>query len=115
MVVQTCEPDESARLGRRELAEIGFGEKIEDNKVFFHRDCLLHMMSRIIMDGKDGTMQITGGSNRRGTRKYYKSLLLMNSKINRIAGNARRTLLKDHFIRDYPLSYAPQATSTDRL
>jgi hypothetical protein len=70
------------------------------------------MMSRIIMDVKDGTMQITGGSDRRGTRKYYKSLLLMNSKINRITGNARQTLLKDHFIRDYPLSYAPQATST---
>lgn len=112
MVVQTCEPEESARLGRKELAEIGFGKNIGDNKVFFHRDCLLHMMSRIIMDGKDGTMQITGGSDRRGTRKYYKSLLLINSKINRITGNARQTLLKDHFIRDYPLSYAPQATST---
>jgi hypothetical protein len=111
MVVQTCEPGESARLGRRELAEIGFGKNIGNNKVFFHRDCLLHMMSRIIIDGKNGTMQITGGSDRRGTKKYYKSLLLINSKINRIGANARQTLLKDHFIRDYPLSYAPQATS----
>lgn len=111
MVVQTCEPGESARLGRRELAEIGFRKNIGENKVFFHRDCLLHMMSRIIIDGKNGTMQITGGSDRRGTKKYYKSLLLINSKINRIGANARQTLLKDHFIRDYPLSYAPQATS----
>ena len=111
MVVQTCEPGESAQLGRRELAEIGFGKNIGNNKVFFHRDCLLHMMSRIIIDGKNGTMQITGGSDRRGTKKYYKSLLIINSKINRIGANARQTLLKDHFIRDYPLSYAPQATS----
>lgn len=112
MIVQHCDPGESALLGRKELEAVGFGKDIPGNKVFVHRDCLLHIMSRIIMDGSDGTMRITGGSDRRGTRKYYKSLLLVNSKVNSITGDARQTLLKDHFIRDYPLSYAPQATST---
>ena len=111
MVVQTCEPEESARLGRRELSEIGFGKNIGYNKVFFHRDCLLHMMSRIIIDAKNGAMQITGGTDRRGTKKYYNSLLLINSKIGHIGANARQTLLKNYFIRDYPLSYVPQTTS----
>ncbi|MEW5948846.1 MAG: hypothetical protein AB1711_05475 [Thermodesulfobacteriota bacterium] len=112
MIVQTCEPKESARLGRKEIAAVHFQKDIRGNKVFFHRDCLLHMMSRIITGGNSGTMRITGGSDRRGTRKYYKSLLLINSKINHTTGNTRLTLLKDYFIRDYPLSYAPQATST---
>ena len=112
MVVQTCEPEESARLGQRELVEVGFSKNMSDGKVFFHRDCLLHLIARIIMGGKNGTMQITGGSDRRGTRKYYKSLLLINSKINHTTGNTRQTLLKDYFIRDYPLSYAPHITST---
>ncbi|EKD63827.1 MAG: hypothetical protein ACD_51C00187G0002 [uncultured bacterium] len=112
MVVQTSDPGESARLGQREIVEVGFSKNTSDRKVFFHRDCLLYMISQVIRGGKNGTMQITGGTDRRGTRKYYKSLLLINSKINRANGNARHTLLKDYFIRDYPLSYAPNATST---
>lgn len=112
MVVQTCEPKESAQLGRTEIRAIGFKKDIPDNKVVFHRDCLLHMISRIIASGKDGTMRITGGSDRRGTAKYYKALLLMNSKINRAGENTRYTFLKNYFIREYPLYYAPEATYT---
>ena len=111
MVVQACEPEESARLGRKEIAAVGFRKKILDTKVFFHRDCLLHMMSRIIAGSKDGTMRITGGSDRRGTAKYYKALLLINSKINSNAEDKRHTLLKDYFIRDYPPTYSPNTTS----
>lgn len=111
MIVQTCEPKESARLGRSEIAAVGFKNEIRDNKVFFHRDCLLHMMSRIIMGGKDGTMRITGGSDRRGTAKYYKALLLMNSKINSTVENERHILLKNYFLRDYPPPYSPTTTS----
>ena len=94
MVAQTCEPEEAAQLGRKEIAAVGFTKNIQGNKVFFHRDCLLHMMSRIIVGVKDGTMHITGGSDRHGTAKYYKALLLINSKINRInspANNKRHT------------------------
>jgi hypothetical protein len=112
MIVQTCDPEESARLGARELAEVGFKKDIRDNKVFFHRDCLLHMMSRIIMSGQGGTMRITGGSDRHGTRKYYKALLLINSKINRTGENDRHTLLKDYFVRDYPPYYSPKTTGS---
>lgn len=112
MIVQHCEPEESARLGRKELTVVGFGKNILGNKVFFHRDCLLHMMSRIIIGSKNGTVHITGGNDRRGTKKYYKALLLINSKINSTTGNQRHILLKDYFLRDYPLSYAPQATTT---
>ena len=111
MIVQSCEPKESARLGRSEIAAVGFKNEIRDNKVFFHRDCLLHMMSRIIMGGKDGTMRITGGSDRRGTAKYYKALLLMNSKINSTVENERHILLKNYFLRDYPPPYSPTTTS----
>lgn len=112
MIVQTADPDESARLGQRELVEVGFVNEAGDNKVLFHRDCLLYMISRIITDGDNGSLQITGNTDRRGTKKYYKALLLINSKINHITGNTRQTLLKDYFIRDYPLSYAPHATNT---
>lgn len=111
MVVQTCEPKESAQLGRNEISAIGFKKDIQGNKVVFHRDCMLYMVSRIIAGGKDGTMRITGGTDRRGTAKYYKALLLINSEINRTSEKARHILFKDYFIRDYPLSYAPQATS----
>jgi hypothetical protein len=112
MIVQTCDPEESARLGRNEIAAVGFKNDIRGNKVFFHRDCLLHMMSRIIMGGKDGTMSITGGSDRRGTAKYYKALLLINSEINSPVENERHTLLKNYFLRDYPPPYSPTTTNT---
>jgi hypothetical protein len=111
MIIQHCEPEESARLGRKELTVLGFRNDIPNNKVFFHRDCLLNMMSRIITGGKKGTIHITGGNDRRGTKKYYKALLLINSKINSTTGNQRHILLKNYFLRDYPLSYAPQTTS----
>jgi len=113
MVVQNSDPDESARLGQRELVEVGFSKKMNNNnKVFFHRDCLLHMIAQIITGDQKGSMQITGGTDRRGTKKYYKSLLLINNKINCTTGSTRQTLLKDYFVRDYPLSYAPHVTST---
>jgi len=112
MIVQTVDPDESICLGQREIVKVGFVNKAGDNKVLFHRDCLLYMISRIITDGKNGSLQIPGDTDRRGTKKYYKALLLINSKINHITRNTRQTLLKDYFIRDYPLSYAPHATST---
>jgi hypothetical protein len=112
MIVQTIDPDESACLGQREIVKVGLSNKVGDSKVFFHRDCLLYMIARIITDSHNGTVQITGGTDRRGTKKYYKALLLINSKINHITGNTRQTLLKDYFIRDYPLSYAPHVTST---
>ncbi|MCG2778887.1 MAG: hypothetical protein L6406_24690 [Desulfobacterales bacterium] len=57
-------------------------------------------------------MRITGGSDRRGTAKYYKALLLINSKINTNTEDKRHTLLKDYFIRDYPPTYSPTTTST---
>lgn len=112
MIVQHCEPEESARLGRKELEGVGFGKDIPGNKVFFHRDCLLHMMSLIIAGGKEGTMRITGGSDRRGTVKYYKAMLLINSKINGVGENALYALLKNYIIRDYPISYSPEAAHT---
>lgn len=115
MIVQTCDPKESAQLGRKDFAAVGLKKEIPDNKVFFHRDCLLHIMARLIEGSKEGTIHITGGSDRRGTAKYYKAMLLINSEISRFnntAENKRHTLLKDYFIRDYPLSYAPRATST---
>jgi len=111
MIVQTCEPEESARLGRNEIAAVGFKKNIPANKVFFHRDCLLHMMSRIITGGKDGTIRITGTNNRRGATKYYKALLLINSKINSAGKNALYTLLKNYLIRDYPPSHSPKTTN----
>jgi len=112
MVVQTCEPKESAQLGRNEISAIGFKKDIPGNKVVFHRDCLLYMVSRIIAGGKDGTMRITGGTDRRGTAKYYKALLLINSKINKAGGNTQHTFLKNYLIRDHPPYYAPEATNT---
>jgi hypothetical protein len=112
MIVQTCEPKESARLGRNEIAAVGFKKDIRGNKVFLHRDCLLHMLSRIIMHGKDGAMRITGGSDRRGTAKYYKALLLINCEINSTTENKQHTLLKNYFLRDYPPPYSPTTTST---
>ncbi|HLA26878.1 MAG TPA: hypothetical protein VJZ49_03170 [Syntrophales bacterium] len=112
MIVQHCEPEESAQLGRKELTVVGFGKDIPGNKVFFHRDCLLHMMSLIIAGCKGGATRITGGNDRRGTTKYYKALLLINSKINAVGENTKYTLLKNYIIRDYPISYSPKATHT---
>jgi hypothetical protein len=115
MIVQTCEPDESARSGRTEIEAVGFLKGVANNKVFFHRDCLLYMMSRIIADGENvntHTIRITGGSDRRGAMKYYKALLLINSKINKAGGDARHTFLKNYLIRDYPSSYSPETTRT---
>jgi hypothetical protein len=114
MVVQTCDSDESAGLGKRELAAVGFKKDIGDNKVFFHRDCLVHLISLLIASGKNGTMRITGGNDKRGTEKYYKALLLINSKLNRTVTivNERYTLLKNYFLRDYPPYYSPKTAST---
>jgi hypothetical protein len=111
MVVQTCESEESEQLGRKEVAGVGFKKDVGSDKVFFHRDGLLHMMARIIMGCKDGKIRITGGSDRRGTIKYYKALLLINSKLNATRENYRNTLLKNYIIRDYPPTYSFNTTN----
>jgi len=114
MIVQTYEPDESASLGREELAAVGISRTTPGNKVFFHRDSLLHMITRAIARSEAGnvrTIPITGGHDRRGAMRYYKALLLISSKLNRASRGGRQVLLK-YFIRDYPFSYLPETTHT---
>ncbi len=65
-----------------------------------------------MLDSKaEGTGQITGGRQLVYAQRYYKSLMLVNSKLT-ITGDKTKALLRDYLIRDFPYYYVPETSFT---
>ncbi len=109
-IVQTCDVDESLRLGMEEIKKLKLTNRSHVSGILFHRDNLLYLISQIIQKNKNGTLKITGPGNSSNLREYYKSLLLISSKLNKSEGDKRYNVLKDYFIRAYPYYYSPKTS-----
>lgn len=81
--IQTLDINEILELGLEEIKNIKLTNKSFDEGVLFYRDNLLYFISQIIIKNKGGKLRITGGKNASNKRDYYKSLLLISSKLNR--------------------------------
>lgn len=108
MVVQTCDAGKSLELGMREIRAAQLNNKSNIEGILFHRDNLLYLISQIIQKSNNGTRRITGVENRQNSGDYYKSLLLINSKLNKMDGDEIHVLLKDYLIREYPYYLIPK-------
>ncbi|MBI2227185.1 MAG: hypothetical protein HYU44_20045, partial [Betaproteobacteria bacterium] len=110
MVCQTSESEEVVELVRRELGATKLSREVPES-LLFHRDNLLHLIS-ILLDSKaEGTGQITGGGPLVYPQRYYKSLMLVNSRIT-VTGDKTKALLRDCLIRDFPYYYVPETSFT---
>ena len=98
-------------LNRKELKVLGPSMHPSSNKLLWHRDNLLYFISEILRLRVHGDKNITGNRNIRHAQNYYKVLMLINSKINRVSGDRKHVILKDCFMRDYPYYYAPEISS----
>ena len=107
-VTQTHNINENIALQSEEIKNIELTNTSYDKGILFHRDSLLYFISQVIVKDKNGTLDITGPGNASNSRDYYKSLLLINSKLNRSVINEKQTVLKDYFIREYPYYYDPE-------
>ncbi|MDP2278335.1 MAG: hypothetical protein Q8K51_08945, partial [Nitrospirota bacterium] len=108
MICQTAGADVLLELSKKELRLTGLAKNPPDNKLIFHRDNLLYFVSQIIEQNVNGDMHITGEGNSRNSKKYYKTLLLINSKINKKADSDKDDTLMKILIREYPYYYDPQ-------
>ena len=107
--IQTLNINEILKLGLEEIKNIKLTNKSHDKGVLFYRDNLLYFISQIIIKGESGNLRVTGPENASNSRDYYKSLLLISSKLNRSIINEKQTVLKDYFIREYPYYYDPES------
>jgi len=107
-IVQSCRAEEVLEKGIKDMKASKLIHNSSVDGILFHRDNLLYFISQIIQKSKKGTVKITGPENIVNSRAYYKSLLLINSKLNRSESN----FLKDYFIRAYPYYYSPEASYT---
>lgn len=109
-IVQTCDAEESLDLGMKEIRQSHLASVWQDG-ILFHRDNLLYLIVQIIkQESVCGKKSITGPSNIRNVQNYYKSLLLISSKLNKVQDNPEHRILKDYFIRNYPYYYLPETT-----
>ena len=108
MICQTAGADELLSLSKKELRLAGLAKNPPDNKLLFHRNNLLYFVSQIIEQNVNGDIHITGEGNSRNSKKYYKTLLLINSKINKNADSDKNDTLMKMLIREYPYYYDPQ-------
>ena len=104
-IAQTCNAEESERLGLNEMAKTKMVRNIPKNGILFHRDNLLFMIEKAISKDK-GELKITGQKTYDTAREYYKALLLISEII------PDSSLEKDHFIRAYPYYYISQTAAT---
>ncbi|MFA4829303.1 MAG: hypothetical protein WC855_08525 [Thermodesulfovibrionales bacterium] len=108
MLCQSVGSGELLEINKKELLLTGLTKKIPDNKLLFHRDNLLYFVAQIIEQNVDGDMHITGECNSQNSQKYYKALLLINSKINKEADGDKDYAVMKMLIREYPYYYDPQ-------
>lgn len=111
MICQTSKKDEIIKTVNRELT----GARLSDRpsrKILFHRDNLLHLISLVLDFNINGTGNITGGGNLAYPQKYYKALMLINSKLSHIHADPTLSIFRDCFIRDYPYYYIPEISFT---
>ena len=109
-IIQTLDIDESLKLGLEEIKNIKLTNKSFNVGVLFFRDNLLYFISQIIIKDGSGNLSVTGPENAHNSRDYYKSLLLISSKLNRSLINEKETVLKDCIIREYPYYYFPETS-----
>lgn len=113
MICQVLVKDELFNITKKELSE----SKLKSTgnippRLLFHRDNLLYFISLILSLGVNGNNNITDGKNLKYPQSYYKSLLLINSKLNFIKSEPKQGIMKDSFIRGYPYYYIPEMSFT---
>jgi len=108
MIIQTYGINESLKLGLNELNSCGLSNK-NINAIVFHQENLLYYICKIILKKENGHLNITGNNRKNNTKEYYKTLLLINSELNKIKGNNELSFLKNIFIRSYPYYYSPRS------
>jgi hypothetical protein len=108
-VVQTYHAKEVQSLGINEAIKTGLTDKKIDG-ILFHRDNLLRFIIELInLKETCGKKEITGFKNTKNSQDYYKSLLLISSKIIESKDHPRHTLLIE-MLRTYPYYYLPEIT-----
>lgn len=111
-VAQTYHANESISIGMREIKTSRLNTNPPDG-MFFHRDNLLYFIAQIInITDSTGKKKITGSGNLANTQDYYKTLLLISTKLNKSQDNPEHAILKDIFIKTYPYYYLPEITYT---
>lgn len=96
MVCQSTDSTDLIELQKNELRNLLKTHlDYPPSKIFFHRDTLLHYISRVISNRIVGKDNITGPANEKNSLKYYQSLLLINNKIDFLKyENFERELIK---------------------
>ncbi len=79
------------------------------NKIVFHRENLLNLITQILIKNINGTEQLTGLGHQKSQEKYTRAILMNNDLLSIETVNsayyAKEILLRDHFIREWPHYY----------
>lgn len=115
-IVQSRSAEETQKTCWNELKYCGLVNNDNNTVIVFHRDNLLYMIAQLIKKEKLGNVKITGQKTFDNPADYYKSLLLINSKMDFNSGETqseqRQSVLRDHFLRAYPYYYLPDIVET---
>lgn len=110
-ICQTTDKEEVVKSVGQELMHAKLASA-PIRKLLYHRDSLLHLITLILDFDIKGSGNITGGKDLKYPQNYYKSLMLISSKLSLLKGNPTQTILRDYFIRDYPYYYIPTSSFT---
>lgn len=113
-IVQTHKAEEAQKIGWNELKHCGLVNTNNNVGIVFHRDNLLYIIAQLIRKEKLGDVKITGRKILSNTANYYKSLLLISSKVafNPPESQSEQNVLRDYFLRAYPYYYLPDIVET---
>ncbi len=86
------------------------------NRIVFHRENLLKLIGQILCKDMNGTEKLTGRGHLKNQQKHAQAILLNNDLLNDEIRNSTMSgheiILKDHFIREWPLSYISHISKT---
>lgn len=108
-IVQSQKAEETQKIGWNELRHCKLVNSDNNAGIVFHKDNLLYMIAQLIKKEKLGDVKITGQKTFNSAADYYKSLLLINSKmaLNLPKSQSGQSVLRDYFLREYPNYYLP--------
>lgn len=79
------------------------------NRIVFHRDNLLNLVSQILEKNLSGTDLMTGTGDITNARKYTQAVLLNNDLLNLETSDSsissKEMIMRDYFIREWPHYY----------
>ncbi len=85
------------------------------NRIVFHRDNLLNLISQILEKNLSGTELMTGTGDIANARKYTQAVLLNNDLINFETADSpissKEMIMRDYFIREWPHYYIRETSN----